>query len=164
MSTSESKVAGSYSGASTPEHRSSLDFKMGSNAEKGDALGDKDVRVMRDGSGVGTTHRGLTARHITFIGIGGGIGTVSLEFILCSPRQPRLTAPSVARRVSSSVLVPLLPRPVLPVSCCECFASLRARFDTFDSIADNIETCRLSLTQRVLRCWSHPLVCHGVDR
>ncbi|GAA5984888.1 hypothetical protein JCM5350_002598 [Sporobolomyces pararoseus] len=68
-------TTGSYSGASTPERRPSSDYKMGSNAEKGDALGDKDVRIMQDGSGVGTTHRGLTARHITFIGIGGGIGT-----------------------------------------------------------------------------------------
>ncbi|GAA5838134.1 hypothetical protein JCM5353_001508 [Sporobolomyces roseus] len=62
--------------ATTPEHRrDSSDYKGTSNAEKGDALGDKDVRVMHDGSGVGTTHRGLTSRHITFIGIGGGIGT-----------------------------------------------------------------------------------------
>jgi hypothetical protein len=98
-----------YSGASTPERRPSSDYKMGSNAEKGDALGDKDVRIMQDGSGVGTTHRGLTARHITFIGIGGGIGTVSPSLLnfLDQPREPRLITPLGDDRVCSSVLVQL---------------------------------------------------------
>ncbi|GAA6060668.1 hypothetical protein JCM10212_001224 [Sporobolomyces blumeae] len=62
--------------AQTPSRRDSgSDFKSGKDSEKGDALGDKDVCVIGDGSGVGQTHRGLTSRHITFIGIGGGIGT-----------------------------------------------------------------------------------------
>lgn len=79
--------------ATTPENRrDSSDYKgTTSNAEKGDALGDKDVRVMHDGSGVGTTHRGLTSRHITFIGIGGGIGTVSFTFLYLILNLPKPT-------------------------------------------------------------------------
>ena len=81
--------------ATTPENRrDSSDYKgTTSNAEKGDALGDKDVRVMHDGSGVGTTHRGLTSRHITFIGIGGGIGTVSFTFLYLILNLPKLVNP-----------------------------------------------------------------------
>lgn len=148
-----------YSGASTPERRPSSEYKLGSNAEKGDALGDKDVRIMQDGSGVGTTHRGLTARHITFIGIGGGIGTVS-RLSLASLPAGITDPPSLLHFVGSLHWYRCRTRKGR--SC--WFAIVSPSFFLKPSPTEQLIEFLALRYQGLLRRRCYPVVCHGIDR